>query len=110
MPTPTVGFVIRDRLGSDVFGTNTKLLGLAAQPCQPGDLLEATFEVGLRVGPGAYSISGALHCGLTHLEGSFDWWDHALAFQVILNDAEEFVGVAALPARGAIGAVAAAPP
>jgi lipopolysaccharide transport system ATP-binding protein len=109
MPTPTVGFVIRDRFGSDVFGTNTKLLGLATQPCQPGDVLAATFEVELRVGPGAYSVSGALHGGLTHLDGNFDWWDQALVFQVMPNDAETFVGVAALPARAAIGAVAAPP-
>lgn len=109
MRTPTVGFLIRDRLGADVFGTNTYHLGVAAQHCVPGEDLVASFDVTLNVGPGHYSISAGVHRGPVHVEGNFDWWDRAVVFQVIPNDAYSFVGVAALPTRAMVGAVAAPP-
>ncbi len=99
MPAPTVGFLIRDRLGVDVFGTNTHLLGQREGSCATGTELTVTFEVTLELGCGVYSISAAVHRGRTHLEGNYDWWDHALAFEVVSNGGPPFVGVAALPTR-----------
>jgi lipopolysaccharide transport system ATP-binding protein len=103
MSTPTVGFLIRDRLGADVFGTNTYHLGIAAQKCVPGDDLVASFELILNLGPGHYSISASIHRGAVHVDGNFDWWDRAVVFQVIPSGAYSFVGVAALPTRATVG-------
>lgn len=108
MSTPTVGFLIRDRLGADVFGTNTYHLGIAAQQCVPGDDLVASFEVVLNLGPGHYSLSASIHRGAVHVDGNFDWWDRAVVFQVIPNGASSFVGVAALPTRATVGALSVA--
>jgi len=102
MPAPTVGFVIRDRFGADVFGTNTYHLGVRPRPCAPGACLVATFEMQLNLGPGSYSLSAAVHAGRDHIEQSFDWWDHALAFQVAPDSSFSFVGVAALPTRARV--------
>ena len=99
MPSPTVGFVIRDRLGNDVFGSNTFHHGVAHQPCDAGDELTAHFALDLNLGPGSYSVTVALHTERSHVEDNFDWWDRALLFQVAPGNGPGFTGVAALPVR-----------
>ena len=102
IPPPTVGFVIRDRLGRDVFGTNTHLLALAMPAGAAGDRLRVRFQLDLLLAPGAYALSMAVHHGRTHLEGSYDWWDHVAAFEVVPDGGAQFVGVAALPASASV--------
>lgn len=102
MPSPTVGFVIRDRLGNDVFGSNTFHQGVAHQPCAAGDELVARFALGLGVGVGSYSVTVALHTERSHVAANFDWWDRALLFEVVPNDGPGFTGVAALPVRASL--------
>jgi lipopolysaccharide transport system ATP-binding protein len=94
---PTIGMLIRDRLGNEVFGTNTYHLDVVEPRVEASDCLAATFTTRLQLGYGQYSLSVAVHCGATHLDGNFDWWDQALAFQVIPNDSYHFVGAASLP-------------
>ncbi|HEY8517445.1 MAG TPA: ABC transporter ATP-binding protein [Candidatus Binatia bacterium] len=102
MPSPTVGFLIRDRLGNDVFGSNTFHLGVAHEPCAAGDELVAAFDVELAVGAGSYSVSVALHTDRAHVDQSFDWWDRALVLQVAPGSGPSFTGVAALPVRATL--------
>jgi lipopolysaccharide transport system ATP-binding protein len=94
---PTVGFVLRDRLGNDVFGTNTYHLNVFVSDVGPGEALECSFRVGLGIGHGTYSVSVAVHTEDTHVDQNFDWWDRALVFQVAPSAARRFVGVALLP-------------
>lgn len=103
MTTPTVGFLIRDRLGVDVFGTNTARLGSPAIQWSAGDEIIVRFALTLNIGHGSYTVTVALHHGVTHLDASLDWWDHALTFDVSGDDAP-FVGVAALPVQATISA------
>ena len=107
IPAPTIGFVIRDRVGTDVFGTNTYYLGVAGEPCAPDETLNVTFEIALHVGPGTYSISVSVHHGPSHLDENYDWWDKALLFEVIPSGACLSVGVAALPTRVSVRRTAA---
>ena len=102
MASPTVGFVIRDRLGNDVFGSNTFHQGIAHQPCAAGDELVARFALGLSVGVGSYSVTVALHTEHAHVDANFDWWDRALLFEVVPGDGPGFTGVAALPVRASL--------
>ena len=102
MASPTVGFVIRDRLGNDVFGSNTFHQGIAHQPCAAGDDLVARFALGLSVGVGSYSVTVALHTEHAHVDANFDWWDRALLFEVVPGDGPGFTGVAALPVRASL--------
>ena len=97
---PTVGFLIRDRLGNDVFGSNTWHLELP-EP-QAGDgLVRVAFETELRLGPGHYSMSISLHQGATHLEENHDWWERAVVFQVVHDESPIFSGVAQLHVKAA---------
>lgn len=102
MPSPTVGFVIRDRLGNDVFGSNTFHQGIAHRPCAAGDELVVRFALGLSVGVGSYSVTVALHTEHAHVDANFDWWDRALLFEIVPNDGPGFTGVAALPVRASL--------
>lgn len=97
MNNPTVGFLIRDRMGNDVFGTNSYHLGVDHIGCAPGDVLEAMFSLSLHLGQGNYSLSVAVHPGDSHLVENCDWWDRCLVFQVIPGNGASFVGVASLP-------------
>ena len=93
------GVWLRDRLGNDVFGTNTHHLGLRCGEHHPGDLLRVAFAVELRLGAGSYSLSVAVHAAASHVEANYDWWDRALVFQVHPADGSPFAGVAQLPVR-----------
>jgi lipopolysaccharide transport system ATP-binding protein len=92
----SVGILIRDRLGNDVFGTNTSQ-SEESRRLKAGDKLEVEFKLPLNLGSGNYSLSVAVHSGATHLEGNYDWWDQCLAFQVVPGNSTSFVGVVSLP-------------
>ena len=102
MENPTVGILLRDRMGNDVYGTNTCHLGQGELSVQNGDNLEIVFTLGLNIGPGNYSVCMAVHAGDSHLVENCDWWDQCLVFQVSPGDESSFVGVASLPAGVAI--------
>ena len=94
----TVGVAIRDRLGNDVYGTNSYHLDDEAHPLEPGDVFDAEFRLPTNLGPDRYTVTAALHAGRIHLEGSYDWWDHAVAFEVLPGPEPYFVGRVYLPA------------
>ncbi len=90
------GILIRDRLGNDVFGTNTSHFK-ENRPVRAGDNLAIEFTLPLNLGGGSYSISAAVHPGATHLEGNYDWWDQCLVFQIIPRSSTNFIGLVSLP-------------
>ena len=94
----TVGVAIRDRLGNHVFGTNSYHLDDEVHPLESGDVFDAEFRLPTNLGPDRYTVTAALHAGRVHLEGSYDWWDHAVAFEVVPGPEPYFVGRAYLPA------------
>ena len=95
----TVGFMLRDRLGNDVFGTNTwhlKSPGLAG--LAEGSAATLCWQVpALNLGPGSYTVSVALHGDMTHIENSYDWWDKAALFEVVRGSEALFEGSCWLP-------------
>jgi len=97
---PAIGILIRDRLGNDIFGTNTEILQIAPPRWIAGERWEAQFEVGLQLGPGSYSLTVAAHSAITHVESNYDWIDRALVFEVIADARKRFAGCACLPVRG----------
>lgn len=102
MDDPTVGFLLRDRMGNDVYGTNTSHLGYGDMTVNCGDSLDVDFTLPLNIGPGNYSVCVAIHAGDSHLVDNCDWWDQCLVFQVIAGEESSFVGVAALQTDVAI--------
>jgi lipopolysaccharide transport system ATP-binding protein len=93
----TVGISIRDRLGNEVFGTNTHHARLAGPSLRPGGAFRAEFGFAMNLGCGTYTLTTALHAGSVHLEGNYDWWDKVLVFQVVPGDEPTFVGCTYLP-------------
>ncbi len=105
----TVGFLIRDRLGNDVYGTNSWHLGeknLHTVPIGAVACFDCSIPA-LNIGPGSYSVTIALHSDMTHLEDNYDWWDNALVFEVVRGPESFFTGVAQLP--GVEASVSVAP-
>lgn len=94
----TVGLLIRDRLGNDVFGTNTFYHQSSMADVVAGAQIQARFSFEqLYLGVGSYSIAVALHNRDTHVDSNYDWWDQALVFQVILGGLPTSIGVNAMP-------------
>ena len=94
-----LGYVIKDRLGQPVYGTNTHHLKRALERIDEGESIRFRFGFKANLGEGTYSIAVALHTGDTHLEKNYEWRDLALVFKVTGASVEKFVGVAWLPPR-----------
>jgi len=93
----TAGYMIRDRLGQPVFGTNTFHLGKSIQGASAGDRYQFRFRFPANLGEGSYSVSVALHAGDSHIIKNYDWWDLALVFNVVNSSHAQFVGLAWIP-------------
>ena len=94
-----VGFTIKNRLGQDVYGTNTYHYDLQLSQLLAGDEYEVLFEMPANIGPGDYSISIALHADHTHISHNYLWADRIILFQVINADKPIFVGGSWLPTQ-----------
>jgi len=97
IPELVLGYMIKDRLGQPVFGTNTHHLKRNLFALKSGTSAEFVFRFAANLGPGAYSVAIALHASDTHIARNYEWRDLALVFNVINIDKESFVGVAWLP-------------
>lgn len=89
-----LGFMIKDRLGQAVFGTNTHHLRQVLNDVPAQSLITFTFEFPANLGPGTYSIATALHTQDTHVANNYEWKDLAMVFNVINMNQSEFVGTA----------------
>lgn len=93
----TAGILVRDRLGNDVFGTNTFHLGACLTDVHAGTRAIVEFTLPrLCLGVGSYSVTAALHTGDSHVAASFDWWDRALVFRVLAGEGPVSIGVCVL--------------
>jgi lipopolysaccharide transport system ATP-binding protein len=97
LPELVVGYLIRDRLGQHVFGTNTHHLNAPSRSFAAGEEREFTFRFAARLGEGNYSISIALHTGDSHVARNYEWRDLAVIFNVVNVGEPQFVGLAWLP-------------
>ena len=102
MPEYTVGLLIRDRLGNEVFGANTTYLDVPTPAASAGERLTARFGLGLELGHGHYALTVAVHAPTGHVSENHDWIDNVLSFQVIPGDTYRFAGVAHLPVEAEI--------
>ena len=74
------GFMIRNRHGIHLYGTNTELQHLDLGPVKRGALIEVDFAFNCWLAPDAYSIAVASH---SPDAVSFDWLDGAYFFRVV---------------------------
>ena len=97
IPDFVVGYLIKDRLGQSVFGTNTHHLKRNLKMLRKGSEAEFIFQFSANLGVGTYSIAIGLHASDSHLDKNYEWRDLALIFDVVNADKEPFVGIAWLP-------------
>ena len=90
---PVCGFLIRNRHGIHIYGTNTELLQMDLGAVCRGEIIEVTFAFDCNLAPDSYSVAVAAHSTDAI---SFDWLDGALFFQVV--SARQMDGVANLDA------------
>ncbi|RMO80987.1 Lipopolysaccharide ABC export system, ATP-binding protein [Pseudomonas syringae pv. philadelphi] len=97
IPELVVGYLIKDRLGQPVYGTNTHHMGCKVSDLQAGESLDYSFNFAANLGPGSYSVAVALHTTDSHLSRNYEWVDLTLVFNVVNISQNEFVGMAWLP-------------
>lgn len=93
LPELVLGFMIKDRLGQPIFGTNSHHCRQTLRQINAGQQVQYVFEFNADLGPGHYSMALALHTRDTHIEHNYEWRDQALSFQVVNNQQNEFIGV-----------------
>lgn len=92
LPRLVLGYMIKDRLGQQMFGTNTHHMHAALTDLAAGDEVEFRFHFPLNLGPGSYSITTALTSSDTHLADNYEWRDLAALFMVMNMNRNVFVG------------------
>jgi lipopolysaccharide transport system ATP-binding protein len=92
LPQLVLGYMLRDRLGHVVWGTNTWHTGQVVNRLHAGEHLEFRVEFTCTLGPGSYSFSPSLVSTDTHLVDNYEWIDNALVFDVVNNDRSVFIG------------------
>lgn len=105
VPDPVCGFMIRNRHGINVYGTNTEQRGQPLGAARRGEIIEAVFTFHCWLGQEHYFVSVAAH---TPDGEAFDWLDGAIFFRV--SCAVEMEGIANLNARVATRRVEAVAP
>ena len=90
------GYMLKDRLGQTVYGTNTWFTGQVINVPAGGRL---TVRVHFRadLGVGSYSVSTALSGGMTHLDRNFEWRDFAMMFETVNTEKTHFEGHSYVP-------------
>ncbi|HEX7771065.1 MAG TPA: ABC transporter ATP-binding protein [Pyrinomonadaceae bacterium] len=74
------GFLIRNRHGIHVYGTNTELQEVPFERVRRDELTEVTFEFNCWLAPEMFSLCVAVHSSAAV---SFDWLDGCLFFRVM---------------------------
>ena len=80
MYDPVFGFLVRNRHGIHIYGTNTEIQQTYLGPVKSGEIIEVNFEFNCSLGTGEFSITTAVHS-----EGglSYDWIDDVVFFRVL---------------------------
>lgn len=93
---PTIGFLIKDRLGMEIFGTNTALLKLDLGSFKADESVELDIRIPLQIGFGDYSLTVAVHEDETHLQACYEWTDNAALFRIRHKDKPWWSGLTIL--------------
>jgi lipopolysaccharide transport system ATP-binding protein len=89
LESPVVGVLIRNRLGIDVFGTNTRIEGVDLGNVSAGETFEVEFTFDCLLTGQDYTLTAATQ----YSDGfSQDWLDDAISFSVV--DSRDVAGLA----------------
>ncbi|TGQ32725.1 ABC transporter ATP-binding protein [Mesorhizobium sp. M00.F.Ca.ET.216.01.1.1] len=91
-----IGFMLRDRAGHVVWGTNTWHTDQVLSNLKAGDEVECRLRLTCALGQGSYGLSVALHTGDVHIDSNFDWIENVEVFDVINSGQPFFIGTSRL--------------
>lgn len=94
---PVFGFLLRNRHGIHLYGTNTELQQIRLGNIRSREVLEISFPFECWLAPDSYSVTVAVH---SRNAISYDWLDGVLLFPVVSSVAME--GVANLNATATV--------
>ena len=94
IPRMVLGYMIKNRLGQPMYGTNTHLKELPLDDVAAGEEVVYRFAFPMNLGPGSYSVATAIVSTDTHLVNNYEWRDLALVFTVVNMRRPHFEGSA----------------
>lgn len=97
IPFLVLGYLVKDKLGLSIFGTNTQLLNLKLAKLNRNNTVLFQFTFDVNIGVGSYSVAIALTSSGAVGQSNFEWRDLALIFEVINTKHIQFVGNTWLP-------------
>lgn len=92
VPRLVLGYMIRDKQGHVVWGTNTWHTRQIQENLRQGDTVVFRLPFTCTLGPGSYSVSPALVSTDTHLVDNYEWVDNLLVFDVVNVERDTFIG------------------
>ncbi len=92
----TVGIMIRDRFGQDIFGVNTYLLNKPIRLRKNESKLVRFSFAELNIGPGKFTLTVAAHSDAVHVHDCYQWIDGAAEFEIVSGSDFLFAGIARL--------------
>lgn len=92
LPRLVLGYMIRDKQGHVIWGTNTWHTRQIQENVKTGDTLTFSMTFTCTLGPGSYSVSSALTSSDSHLTNNYEWIDNLLVFEVLNADYATFIG------------------
>jgi lipopolysaccharide transport system ATP-binding protein len=92
IPRLVLGYMIRDKQGHVVWGTNTWHTRQIQEDVKCGETVVFRLPFTCTLGPGSYSVSPALVSSETHLINNYEWIDNLLVFDVINMERDYFIG------------------
>jgi len=94
-----VGYMIRDRTGHIVWGTNTWHTKQSLRGLREGEEVEFLLPFTCSLGPGSYGLTHALTDKEHHLISNYEWVDNNLVFDVVNFTKPYFIGSVCLDAE-----------
>jgi homopolymeric O-antigen transport system ATP-binding protein len=102
LPRLVLGYMIRDKQGHVVWGTNTWHTRQIQEDVKSGETVVFRLPFTCTLGSGSYSVSPALVSSETHLINNYEWIDNLLVFDVINVEQDIFIGTNWLDAQFSI--------
>jgi lipopolysaccharide transport system ATP-binding protein len=99
LPCLVLGYMIRDKQGHIIWGSNTWHTRQILDAPRAGETIVFHMPFTCTMGPGSYSVSPALVSSDTHLTDNYEWVDNLLVFDVINVDRTFFIGSSSLDAQ-----------
>jgi len=91
----SVGFIIRDKYGQDVYGTNSYFQGQELR-IRPDGRYRVAFTMDMNIGAGSYTIGAAIHTMPPQEHITLNWVDNAIGFEVLAETQQRFDGICRL--------------